>query len=181
MRQSLLYLLWPPWAAWYKQKLSYFCRTAQGGQGKYSSDCHVSISPKVSLYKLRQCKRTEQDHEKTFWWTNTLAYLSLLPATKKKRFWNIERWHQFKCHHNFPSYCDFFENGSAFFGRKTLHPNTFSGRVVRLAWPGMRHLAESQWSNLIIWSRRENKDFFSHCINQMSVGQMFFDQKSLHL
>ncbi len=29
--------------------ISILCRTAQGGQGKYSSDCHVSLLMMVSL------------------------------------------------------------------------------------------------------------------------------------
>jgi hypothetical protein len=36
--------------------VSISCHIAKGGQGKYSNDCHVSLSPTVLLCKLRQCK-----------------------------------------------------------------------------------------------------------------------------
>ncbi len=38
----ITYLPWPPWAQRHKQKQSYLCRFAQGGQGKYNmSRCHL--------------------------------------------------------------------------------------------------------------------------------------------
>ncbi len=36
--------------------VSISCHIAQGGQGKYSNDCCMSLSPMVLLCKLRQCK-----------------------------------------------------------------------------------------------------------------------------
>ncbi len=93
--------------------------------------------------------------KRSFWWTNTLAYLSLLSATKKERFCNIERWHQFKCHHNFQSYCDFFENGSPFLVEKhcmQIHfPNVLFGWHDKkcVTWPKVNG---PTWT---FWSRRE--------------------------
>ncbi len=47
--RSFLYLPWPPWVVQHRQDHFYLCCTAQCGQGKYSSDCHVSLSLTVLL------------------------------------------------------------------------------------------------------------------------------------
>ncbi len=42
--QSQLYLPWPPWVTQHPQDYFYLCHIAQGGQGKYNSDCRISLS-----------------------------------------------------------------------------------------------------------------------------------------
>jgi hypothetical protein len=48
-RQSLWYLPWPPWAGDTDRIIPILCHDAHDGQGKYSVECHVSLSLSVSL------------------------------------------------------------------------------------------------------------------------------------
>jgi len=83
------YLPWPPWAA--QQKKSHLCRVAQGGLGKYSSDCHMPLSSKVFLKTSPM-------------YTSLYSQISDLPVKRAKMLYNFSRYPLQKFNMSF-SYC----------------------------------------------------------------------------